>query len=94
MRFWFSRTAEKDGISAANKDGPSAPQPFDVAKWQDLIEHDKALAAVAENLRPLGDKWVDEFARNYLSLDDKKHTWIVVRNVIEDAKRERQQAGA
>jgi hypothetical protein len=92
MRFWFSRTSKKNGASAANKAGTSTAKPLDLAKWRALIEHDEGVAAIAENLRPLGDKWVDEFARNYLSLSDKRHTWIIVRKVIEDAKRERDQA--
>jgi hypothetical protein len=88
MRFWFSRTRNKDGTSEADKNGA-----LDLAKWRAVLEHDEAVAAVAENLRPLGDKWVNEFARNYLSLTDKRHTWSVVRKVIEDAKREREQPG-
>jgi hypothetical protein len=91
MRFWFSRTSKRNGASAANKDGS---KPLDLAKWRAVIEHDEGVAAIAENLRPLGDKWVNEFARNYLSLSDKRHTWTIVQKVIEDAKRERNQAGA
>jgi hypothetical protein len=84
MRFWFSRTP--------NKAGRSTTRPYDVRKWRDIIQHDQALAAVAENLRPLGDKWVDEFARNYLAINDKKYTWSIVRKVIEDAKQEKEQS--
>jgi hypothetical protein len=89
MRFWFSRTRHRDETSAA--DGASEAK-YDVDKWRDVIEHDEAIAAVAENLRPLGDKWVNEFARNYLSLNDKKRTWSIVQKVVEDARRERGQA--
>jgi len=88
MGFWFSRNSKKSG----SKTGTS--KPLDLAKWRAVIEHDEGVAAIAENLRPLGDKWVNEFARNYLSLSDKRHTWIVVQKVIEDAKRERDRAGA
>jgi hypothetical protein len=84
MRFWFSRIA--------NKDGKSAAKPYDVAKWRDVVEHDQAIAVIAENLQPLGDKWVDEFARNYLIVNDKKHTWSIVQKVIEGARQERKQA--
>lgn len=94
MRFWFARTSKKDETSAVNGDGTSTTQPYDVDKWRDVMEHDAAIAAIAENLRPLGDKWVDEFARNYLVLDDKKHTWRIVQKVIEEATRERAQLSA
>ena len=89
MRFWFSRTRNNE-VSAT--DGTSEAK-YDVDKWRDVIKHDEGIAAVAENLRPLGDKWVNEFARNYLSLNDKKRTWSIVQKVIEDAKRERGRAG-
>jgi hypothetical protein len=94
MRFWFSKAANKDEAPAADKNGASTAQPFDADRWRDIIEHDPAVAAIAENLRPLGDKWVDEFARSYLSLTDKSQTGTVVRKVVEDWRREKAQAGA
>jgi len=80
MRFWFSRTIKNDERSKS--------KPFDVGKWQAVIRDDKEIAAVAENLQPLGDKWVDEFARNYLTVNDKKQTWRIVQKVIDDARQE------
>jgi hypothetical protein len=94
MRFSFSRTPKENAASPANSEKTSAPPAFDIVKWLDVIENDKAVAAVADNLRPLGDKWVAEFARHYLNLEDKKHIWIIVQNVIEGAKRQRERADA
>jgi len=92
MRFWFSRNPNKEAPSAIDKDGSSPSTSFDVEKWRNVINHDKAIGAIAENLRPLGDKWVNEFARSYLSLNDKKQTWRVVQRVIEEARQERKRA--
>jgi hypothetical protein len=90
MRFWFSRN--RDGTSKAKSS--RAGRPYDVAKWRDVIKHDEGIAAIVENLQPLGDKWVDEFARNYLTLNDRKSTWRIVQKVIDDARLERGQTGA
>jgi hypothetical protein len=79
MRLWFSRTTKNDGKSKAD-----TAKPYDLGLWRDVIQNDKAIAAVAENLQPLGDKWVDEFARNYLTLKDKKQAWRIVQKIISD----------
>ena len=79
MRFWFSKIANKAEL-------------YDVEKWQTVIKNDTAVAAVVQNLQPLGDKWVDEFARNYLSVNDKKHVYRIVEKIIDDARQERKAA--
>ena len=79
MRFWFSRT--KNGVKG-KADDPA--KSYDRRKWQTVIQNDKAIAAVAEELKPLGDKWVDEFARNYLTLNDKKQAWRIVQKIVND----------
>ena len=64
----------------------SQPKPFDVEKWNALLKYDQDIANEAEKLRPLGDKWVDEFARAYLVLNDKQYLPGIVRKIISDAK--------
>ena len=90
MRLWFSSAPTKDKTSAGNENETSNAPAFDADKWRQVMEHDPGVAAVVENLRQLGDKWVNEFARSYLSLGDKKDTWRVVQRVIENARRERE----
>jgi hypothetical protein len=87
MRFWFSRN--KNGASKA--DPSDAARPYDVDRWADVIKHDEGIAAIVENLQPLGDKWVNEFARNYLTLNDRRSTWRIVQKVIDEARQERGQ---
>jgi len=76
MRLWFSRNT-KNGRKFRAK-------PYDRGRWRAVVENDDAIAAVAEKLRPLGDEWVDEFARNYLTVNDKKQVWRIVQNIIND----------
>jgi hypothetical protein len=75
MRFWFSRSIKNNWKSAKR---------YDLDKWRAVIKNDDAIAAVAEKLQPLGDKWVDEFARNYLAVNDKKQVWPIVQKIISD----------
>ena len=76
MRLWFSRNSKNGRKSAAKH--------YDRSKWRAVIQNDDAIAAVAEKLRPLGDEWVDEFARNYLTVNDKKQVWRIVQEIIND----------
>lgn len=47
---------------------------------------------IAEKLHPLGDKWVDEFARAFLILNDKRYLPDIVQKIIADAKGEAERA--
>jgi hypothetical protein len=71
---------------------PESPPPkskrYDVDKWEALVKYDDDIAMVAEKLRPLGEKWVDEFARSYLLLNDKKYLLSIVQKIIKAAKDE------
>jgi hypothetical protein len=65
----------------------SSPQ-FDRLKWAALLKYDPQLAAIAEKLLPLGQKWVDEFAASYLAINDKGYLPSIVSKIISDAKKE------
>jgi hypothetical protein len=64
--------------------------PLDREKWQALEKYDSEIATIANKLRVLGDKWVDEFARAYLALGDKQHLPNIVQKIIADARLEAQ----
>lgn len=61
---------------------------FDRVKWNALVKYDPQIGEIAEKLRPLGDKWIDVFATDYLALEDKQYLPKIVRKVIADAKAE------
>jgi hypothetical protein len=63
---------------------------FDRNKWEALIKYDEQIAAIAEKLKPLGQKWVDEFARAYLELNDKSYLPNIVWKIIADARKEQE----
>jgi len=63
-------------------------RPFDEEKWNALLGYDDAIANAAAEVRPFGDKWVDELARAYLTLEDKQYLPNILKNIISDANRE------
>lgn len=58
---------------------------FDRAKWEALLKYDDDVASVAEKLRPLGPKWLDEFASSYLALNDKQYISSIEQKIVAAA---------
>lgn len=63
-------------------------EKFDRAKWNALLRHDPDIRMVADKLRSLGEKWVDEFAASYLAINDKTYLRSIVSGIIADARKE------
>jgi hypothetical protein len=61
---------------------------YDRNKWNALVKYDDEIALIANKLKPLGQRWVDEFASSYLALDDKRHLPNLIRKIITDARNE------
>lgn len=67
---------------------PPAPKPYDVEKWEALMKYDDDIAMVVQKLRPLGQKWIDELAKSYLAINDKKYLLPIVQKIIKAARDE------
>lgn len=65
---------------------------FDRAKWSALVQYDKDIALMAEKLRPLGQKWLDEFASSYLVLNDKRYLPDIEQKITAAAKFEAEES--
>jgi hypothetical protein len=63
--------------------------PYDINRWSALLKKDDDLAKVAEKIRLLGENCVDELARSYLLLNDKKYLPDIVQKIISDVTGER-----
>jgi hypothetical protein len=61
---------------------------YDRAKWEALVEFDPDIAKVEATLRPLGAKYVDQFATGYLALGEKTYIDNIVQKVLETARQE------
>jgi hypothetical protein len=76
-----------------------APRPRDEStvlnadqqeRWHALLRYDAEVAAAAEQLRALGEKWVGELGRSYFALnEDKRYLPNIVARLLEDAAAER-----
>lgn len=67
---------------------PRSSSPYDKAKWNALLKYDPEIAIVTDKLRPLGQKWLDEFAASYLAINDKNYLPSIVQKLIRDARSE------
>jgi hypothetical protein len=70
----------------------SQHKAFDIEKWNALLQYDDELSQAAETIRPLGDKWVDELARAYLILDDKRYLPNILKKISAAAQEEAERA--
>jgi hypothetical protein len=59
---------------------------FDASKWNDLLKDDPDIARVADKLKSLGQKWVDEFARLYLPINDKQCLPDIIQTILAAAR--------
>ena len=64
------------------------PPKYDREKWAALLKYDDELAIVAGRISPLGQKWLDEFAHAYLTLNDKKYLQKIEEKIFADARAE------
>ncbi|CAN0293333.1 unnamed protein product, partial [Phaeothamnion confervicola] len=63
--------------------GTSPPVPsYDRQAWQQLVESDADLAAVASVLADYGHQYVDELAREYLAVADKTRLPAIVDGIV------------
>src|SRR6266542_6511442 len=74
--------------SAMKSPEPHSKKAFDTEKWDALIKYDDDLREAAETIRPMGDKWVDELARAYLILNDKRYLPNIVTKIGAAARAE------
>lgn len=65
-----------------------AGEPFDRARWEALRKYDTEIAAVADKIDVLGKKWSDQFARDYLALNEKQYLRQIVEKIVADARSE------
>ncbi len=84
------RFAEK---RAANNSKPATAKPaadnsFDRNKWAALLKYDDDIAIAADQFGSFGQKWVDEFARSYLAINDKRYLSSIVQKILAEVAKE------
>jgi hypothetical protein len=66
----------------------NSKKDYDVKKWEALVKYDEDISLVAQKLAPYGQQWIDEFARAYLALNDKRYIVHIVKKIVAEANKE------
>jgi hypothetical protein len=67
---------------------------YDKGKWNALVEFDPEIARIEAILRPHGQKYIDQLATAYLTLNDKNKLPDIIKKIVETAKRDSAEAAA
>jgi len=81
-----------DSLLYTQRPNTSPAPTYDRVKWNALVKYDPEIGRLADKIRQLGDKWVDVLAADYLALNDKSYLPEIVRKIIEEARKEEQEA--
>ncbi len=69
---------------------PREPQAqnagYNRAKWKALVQYDPDISRVVKALEGYDQKYTDEFATAYLTLNDKAYLPMIVNKILETAK--------
>jgi hypothetical protein len=80
------RAGVESTAATAKAEAQSAPPQYDKEKWAALLKYDDEIAIVAGRISVLGQRWVDEFARAYLTLNDKSYLRRIEEKIRADAR--------
>ena len=81
-------TGENIAVHDVIRQTPRIQEKFDRAKWDALLRCDDDLKSVADKLAPFGRRWVDEFASDYLAINDKAYLPSIMQKLIARIKAE------
>ncbi len=88
VRYW----GQRNGYLQHSNESIDAKKSYDVTKWTALLKYDDDLKAVADKFANFGQKFSDEFAADYLTINDKAYLPAIVKKIIARAKDERSAA--
>jgi hypothetical protein len=81
----------KGNRSYASRKEELTPQKINLTeRWAALVEYDNDIRMAAEELRPFGESWVNEFGQAYVALnEDRRYIPNIVRRLKEKAEQEK-----
>ena len=62
------------------------PAAYDFVRWNALVQYDADIKRIVDALTPFGQKYVDEFARAFMALNDKSYLPQIIENILATAK--------
>lgn len=77
-------------LENSSRAGPSGRRNYryDHAKWNALVEYDPEISRIESILRPYGQKYVDQFAAAFLTLNDKSYIPNIIEKILEAARQD------
>jgi hypothetical protein len=77
----FSRSREVTSDSTH----PNVPL-FDQQRWNALVAYDDDIKRIVEALSPYGPKYIDQFSKAYMALNDKQYLPQIVQDILTTAR--------
>lgn len=65
---------------------PAKTASYDEKKWEVLLQVDNEIAQAADKLRPFGERYVDELAETFMTLNDKSYLPAIVLKIADKAQ--------
>jgi len=75
-------------IEASCTEYASSGYDYDRARWNALVDHDDDIRRIVNGLEPYGQRYIDQFAAAFLALNDKEYLPMIVKKILESARRE------
>jgi hypothetical protein len=86
----FSSPAAARFVSGRVSPKPEASKTDRQERWHALVRYDADIAAAADQLRPSGEKWLEELGKAYFALNEDKHYLsAIVLRLSEEAAAEK-----
>jgi hypothetical protein len=79
---------EEESLQIAAERSIELDGTYDRNRWDALVKYDPDIANVASEVAPFGRKWLDELARSYLALNDKRYLSAIRDKILADAQHE------
>jgi hypothetical protein len=62
------------------------PAGYDLKKWNALLQYDADIKRVADALAPYGQKYLDQFAEAFMTINDKNYLPQIIQTILSTAK--------
>jgi hypothetical protein len=80
----------EDSLTRPKASVKADTKPYDIKKWEALLEVDDDVAKAAQEITPYGPSYVDDFAEKYLALGDKAYLEVLRAKMIAKAVKDRE----
>ena len=91
IQLTLQRSDEASNVTQVSSALTGSTVSYDRSRWNALLQFDKEVFAACEEVHSLGQKWVDELASSYMTLNDKAYLPTIVQNIKSKAAAEQEE---